>query len=190
MAFTMNFTIPSAIHLHATTTRERSAAPTEDRGGQADGWECGNAVPRVCLKIHSCNLHAPLCGKLVPKSVSVARYASRFRNQFPTNCDAHFAESNFQTRSCDCRQTAQGIIYVRRHIRSQRTTTFRAANKIPCAVRLRSEHAFHIPTRPPARRQSSVGAALRSRPLHFIFSLEKNMEKVLTKQTSSAIVRA
>ena len=108
MAFTMNFTIPSAIHLHATTTRERSAAPTEDRGGQADGWECGNAVPRACLKIHSCNLYAPLCGKLVPKSVSVARYASRFRNQFPTNCDAQIAESNFQTRSCDCRRTAQG----------------------------------------------------------------------------------
>ena len=44
MAFTMNFTIPSAIHLHATTTRERSAVPTEDRGGQADDGECGNAV--------------------------------------------------------------------------------------------------------------------------------------------------
>ena len=26
--------------------------------------------------IHSCNLHAPLCGKFAPKSVSVARYAS------------------------------------------------------------------------------------------------------------------
>src|SRR5699024_7513592 len=54
---------------------------------------------RVCLKIHSCNLHAPLCGKFVPKSVSVARYASWFWNKFPTNCDAHLAESNFQTRS-------------------------------------------------------------------------------------------
>ena len=31
---------------------------------------------RVCLKIHFYNLHAPLCGKFVPKSVSVARYAS------------------------------------------------------------------------------------------------------------------
>ncbi|MFR3140382.1 MAG: DUF6783 domain-containing protein [Lacrimispora saccharolytica] len=31
---------------------------------------------RACLKIHSCNLHAPLCRKSAPKSVSVARYAS------------------------------------------------------------------------------------------------------------------
>ncbi|MFQ7287766.1 MAG: DUF6783 domain-containing protein [Lacrimispora saccharolytica] len=27
------------------------------------------------MKIHSCNLHAPLCRKFAPKSVSVARYA-------------------------------------------------------------------------------------------------------------------
>ncbi len=187
MAFTMNFTIPSAIHLHATTTRERSAAPTEDRGGQADGWECGNAVPRVCLKIHSCNLHAPLCGKLVPKSVSVARYASRFRNQFPTNCDAHFAESNFQTRSCDCRQTAQGIMSdatsgVKERQHSGRRTKFPALSV--CGV---STHSTFPPVRLPA---ASPPWAPRSVPVHFIFSLEKNMEKVLTKQTSSAIVRA
>ena len=50
-----------------------------------------------------------------------------------------------------------------------KTCKSQAANTPPCAVRLRSEHAFHIPHRPPARRQSSVGAALRSRPLYIFF---------------------
>ena len=35
--------------------------------------------PRVCLKIHSDNLHAPLCGIFAPNSVNVARYASLIR---------------------------------------------------------------------------------------------------------------
>ncbi|MFR7973556.1 MAG: DUF6783 domain-containing protein [Lacrimispora saccharolytica] len=35
-----------------------------------------SSITRACLKIHSCNLHAPLCGRFAPKSVSVARYAS------------------------------------------------------------------------------------------------------------------
>ena len=30
---------------------------------------------RACLKNHSCNLHAPLCGIFHPNSVAVARYA-------------------------------------------------------------------------------------------------------------------
>ena len=38
---------------------------------------------RACLKIHSCNLHAPLCGKFVPKSVSVARTPPAFGTNFP-----------------------------------------------------------------------------------------------------------
>ena len=54
---------------------------------------------RVCLKNHSCNLHAPLCGTFVPNSVVVARYDALIRDKFPTNCDAHLAESIFQTRS-------------------------------------------------------------------------------------------
>lgn len=113
MAFTMNFTIPSAIHLHATTTRERSAAPTEDRGGQADGWECGNAVLATADELRRAACPTPL--------------------PMPKTCKSQ------------------------------------AANTPPCAVRLRSEHAFHIPHRPPARRQSSVGAVLRSRPLYTFF---------------------
>ena len=55
--------------------------------------------PRVCLKNHSCNLHAPLCGIFHPNSVVVARYDALIRAKSPTNCDAHLAESLFQTRS-------------------------------------------------------------------------------------------
>ena len=56
---------------------------------------------RACLKNHSYNLHAPLCGKFVPNSVVVARYDALIREKFPTNCDAHLAESIFQTRSSE-----------------------------------------------------------------------------------------
>ena len=55
--------------------------------------------PRVCLKNHSRNLHAPLCGIFRPNSVVVARYDALIRAKSPTNCDAHLAESLFQTRS-------------------------------------------------------------------------------------------
>ena len=55
--------------------------------------------PRACLKNHSSNLHAPLCGIFCPNSVSVARYGARIRTKSPTKCDAHLAESLFQTRS-------------------------------------------------------------------------------------------
>ncbi|MFR2213156.1 MAG: DUF6783 domain-containing protein [Ruminococcus sp.] len=34
-----------------------------------------------------------------PNSVAVARYGALIRAKFPTNCDAHLAESLFQTRS-------------------------------------------------------------------------------------------
>ena len=54
---------------------------------------------RACLKNHSRNLHAPLCGIFCPNSVAVARYGALIRTKFPTNCDAHLAESLFQTRS-------------------------------------------------------------------------------------------
>ena len=53
---------------------------------------------RVCLKNHSCNLHAPFCGIFHPNSVAVARYGALIRAKSPTNCDAHLAESLFQTR--------------------------------------------------------------------------------------------
>ena len=58
--------------------------------------------PRVCLKNHSHNLHAPLCGIFCPNSVAVARYGALIRAKSPTNCDAHLAESLFQTRSGAC----------------------------------------------------------------------------------------
>ena len=56
---------------------------------------------RVCLKDHSRNLHAPLCGIFCPNSVAVARYDALIRTKSPTNCDAHLAKSIFQTRSSD-----------------------------------------------------------------------------------------
>ena len=54
---------------------------------------------RACLKNHSCNLHAPLCGIFHPNSVVVARCDALIRVKSPTNCDAHLAESLFQTCS-------------------------------------------------------------------------------------------
>ncbi|RHR50866.1 hypothetical protein DWX10_18495 [Clostridium sp. AF18-27] len=51
----------------------------------------------MCLKIHSHHLHAPLRGIFGPNSVNVARYASLIGTKSPTKCDAHLAESNFQT---------------------------------------------------------------------------------------------
>ena len=54
---------------------------------------------RACLKKHSRNLHAPLCGIFCPNSVAVARYGALIRTKSPTNCDAYLAESLFQTRS-------------------------------------------------------------------------------------------
>ena len=56
-------------------------------------------MPRACLKNHSRNLHAPVCGIFCPNSVAVARYGAFIRTKSPTNCDAHLAESLFQTRS-------------------------------------------------------------------------------------------
>ena len=58
---------------------------------------------RACLKNHSRNLHAPLCGIFCPNSVIVARYDALIRTKSLTNCDAHLAESLFQT----CSRTKQ-----------------------------------------------------------------------------------
>ena len=54
---------------------------------------------RACLKNHSRNLYASLCGIFHPNLVAVARYGALIRAQYPTNCDAHLAESLFQTHS-------------------------------------------------------------------------------------------
>ena len=63
-------------------------------------------MPRACLKNHSYHLHndayasySPLCEIFAPNSVNIARYASFIWHKSPTNCDAHLAESIFQTRS-------------------------------------------------------------------------------------------
>ncbi|MDY4117069.1 DUF6783 domain-containing protein [Blautia sp. HCP3S3_D9] len=42
-------------------------------------------------------LHAPLCGIVCPNLVAVARYDALIRTKSSTNCDAHLAESFFQT---------------------------------------------------------------------------------------------
>ena len=47
------------------------------------------------LEKHSRDLHAPLCDIFRPNSVAVARYGALIRAKFPTNCDAHLAESLF-----------------------------------------------------------------------------------------------
>ena len=70
---------------------------------------------RACLKNHSCNLHAPLCGIFYLRSVDVARYAALIQEKSPTNCDAHLAESLFQTRSSE-REEAQLIHRERRMV--------------------------------------------------------------------------
>ena len=53
--------------------------------------------PKVCLKIHSRHLRAPLRGIFGPNSVNVARYASLIGTKSPTKWDAQLTESNFQT---------------------------------------------------------------------------------------------
>ena len=55
--------------------------------------------PRACLKNHSYNLHTPICGIFCLHSVAVAHYAALIQAKSPINCDAHLAESIFQTRS-------------------------------------------------------------------------------------------
>ena len=45
------------------------------------------------------SVHAPLCGIFHPNSVAVAHYGALIRAKYPTNCDAHLAESLFQTHS-------------------------------------------------------------------------------------------
>ena len=54
---------------------------------------------RVCLKNHSSNLHASIYGIFCLHSVDVARYAALIQAKSPANCNAHLAESLFQTRS-------------------------------------------------------------------------------------------
>ena len=61
------------------------------------------------MKNHSRNLHASLCGIFCSNSVVVARYDALIRTKSPTNCDAHLAESLFQTRSNARNVAARGL---------------------------------------------------------------------------------
>ena len=54
---------------------------------------------RACLKKAFCKMCVTICGRFCPNSVAVARYGALIRTKSPTNCDAHLAESLFQTRS-------------------------------------------------------------------------------------------
>ena len=51
------------------------------------------------MKNHSYNLHASICGIFCLHSVDVAHYAAFIQAKSPANCNAHLAESIFQTRS-------------------------------------------------------------------------------------------
>ena len=79
----------------------RDALSTAYFGTMYRNRDINNCIQRfrACLKNHSRNLHAPLCGIFCPNSVVVARYDALIRTKSPTNCDAHLAESLFQTRS-------------------------------------------------------------------------------------------
>ena len=50
------------------------------------------------MKNHSSNLHASIYGIFCLHSVDVARYAALIQVKSTTNCNAHLAESIFQTR--------------------------------------------------------------------------------------------
>ena len=54
---------------------------------------------RACLKNHSSNLHASIYDIFCLHSVDVARYVALIQAKSPANCDAHLAESLFQTHS-------------------------------------------------------------------------------------------
>ena len=74
---------------------------------------------RACLKNHSSNLHAPICGIFCLHSVDVARYAALIQAKSPANCDAHLAESIFQIRSkIDVKNTEFGTYAIEIIIRN------------------------------------------------------------------------
>ena len=66
-----------------------------------DILSCELSLAGECLKNHSCNLHAPICRKFCLHSVAVAQahYTALIQAKSPANCNAHLAESIFQTLS-------------------------------------------------------------------------------------------
>ena len=59
----------------------------------------GGLIGKLLTDVPGSSVHATLCGIFHPNSVAVARYGALIRAKYPTNCDAHLAESLFQTRS-------------------------------------------------------------------------------------------
>ena len=59
------------------------------------------------MKNHSCNLHAQICGIFCLHSVDVVCYAVLIQAKSITNCNAHLAESIFQTHSSSSYRTIQ-----------------------------------------------------------------------------------
>jgi len=49
-------------------------------------------ISKACLKNHSRNLHAPICGIFCLHSVDVTRYTALIQAKSPTNCNAHLTE--------------------------------------------------------------------------------------------------
>ncbi|WP_370810032.1 DUF6783 domain-containing protein [Anaerobutyricum hallii] len=50
-----------------------------------------------------------MCGIFCLHSVDVARYAALIQAKSPVNCNAHLAESIFQTRSRRCHPKTSGL---------------------------------------------------------------------------------
>ena len=55
--------------------------------------------PRACLKKAFCKMCVTICGRFCPDEGVVAGYDNRIRVKYTAKCDAHLAESLFQTRS-------------------------------------------------------------------------------------------
>ena len=63
---------------------------------------------RACLKNAFCKMCITIYGIFCFHSVAVARYATLIQAKSPANCDAHLAESIFQTRSSTTEQNQCG----------------------------------------------------------------------------------
>jgi len=68
------------------------------------------------LKNHSRNLHVLLCGIFCLNLVCVARCDAPIWTKFPANCDAHLAESLFQTRSKKEGDRKKGLLVTERTV--------------------------------------------------------------------------
>ena len=99
-----------SVNVFAESSEEGVCSEDIDTGGSIENAgeitveDSSASFARACLKNHSHNLHAPLCGIFYPNSVAVARYGALIRAKSPTNCDAHLAESLFQTRSSNAEE--------------------------------------------------------------------------------------